>query len=142
MSKGTAILLTRNSTRTPNRNLLHYQSAVQIYKSTRMNRLTMSKFFSYFIVSQTKYGLSSFCFFFFEAGAFWSFKGKEKVKMAWNSLQLSTCMCFDVDFNNLSVISQCGLDVARSLILSFIVLPHWSIMLQTLDMIPHAVTLL
>ena len=54
------------------------------------------------------------------------------------------CVCvfgFNVAFNNFSVISRrCLVATGRSM-LTFIVLPHWSIMSQTLDMIPHPVTL-
>ena len=48
---------------------------------------------------------------------------------------------FNVAFNNFSVISQRYLVATGSSVLTFIVLPHWSIMPQTLDMIPHPVTL-
>ena len=48
---------------------------------------------------------------------------------------------FNVAFNNDSVISWRCLDATGSSMLTFIVLPHWSIMPQTLDMIPHPVTL-
>ena len=48
---------------------------------------------------------------------------------------------FNVAFNNFSVISRRCLVATGSSMLTFIVLPHWSIMSQTLDMIPHPVTL-
>ena len=48
---------------------------------------------------------------------------------------------FNVAFNNFSVISRRCLVVTGSSLLTFIVLPHWSIMPQTLYMIPHPVTL-
>ena len=54
------------------------------------------------------------------------------------------CVCvfgFNVAFNNFSVISRRCLVATGSLMLTFIVLPHWSIMSQTLEMIPHPVTL-
>ena len=54
------------------------------------------------------------------------------------------CVCvfgFNVAFNNFSVISRRCLFATGSSVLIFIVLPHWSIMSQTLDMIPHLVTL-
>ena len=54
------------------------------------------------------------------------------------------CVCvfgFNVAFNNFSVISRRCLVVTGSSMLTFIVLPHWSIMSQTLDMIPYPVTL-
>ena len=54
------------------------------------------------------------------------------------------CCClfvFNSAFNNFSVISRWCLVVTGSSMLTFIVLPHWSIMPQTLDMIPHPVTL-
>ena len=56
------------------------------------------------------------------------------------------CMCvcvfgFNVAFNNFSVISRRCLVATGSSMLTIIVLPHWSIMSQTLDMIPHPVTL-
>ena len=47
----------------------------------------------------------------------------------------------NVAFNNFSVISRRCLVATGSSMLTFIVLPHWSIMSQTLDMIPHPVTL-
>ena len=47
---------------------------------------------------------------------------------------------FNVASNNFSVISRWCLVVTESSMLTFIVLPHWSIMPQTLDMIPHPVT--
>ena len=49
---------------------------------------------------------------------------------------------FNVAFNNFSVISRRCLVVTRSSVLTFIVLLHCSIMPQTLDMIPHPVTLI
>ena len=57
---------------------------------------------------------------------------------------ICTCVCvfrFNVTFNNFSVISRRCLVATGSSMLTFIVLPHWSIMSQTLDMIPHPVTL-
>ena len=48
---------------------------------------------------------------------------------------------FNISFNNFSVISRRCLVVTGSSLLTFIVLPHWSIMPQTLDMKPHPVTL-
>ena len=54
------------------------------------------------------------------------------------------CVCefgFNVAFNNFSVISRRCLVATGSSMLTFIVLPHWSITCQTLDMIPHPVTL-
>ena len=48
---------------------------------------------------------------------------------------------FNVAFNNFSVISRRCLVATGSSMLIFIVLPHWSIKPQTLDMIPHPVTL-
>ena len=51
------------------------------------------------------------------------------------------CCCglfgINVAFNNFSVISRRYLVATGSSMLTFIVLPHWSIMPQTLDMIPH-----
>ena len=49
--------------------------------------------------------------------------------------------CLFTTFNNFSVISQRCLVATGSSMLTFIVLPHWSIMPQALDMIPHPVTL-
>ena len=57
---------------------------------------------------------------------------------------MCVCVCifgFNVAFNNFSVISRWCLVVTGSSLLTFIELPHWSIMSQTLDMIPHPVTL-
>ena len=57
---------------------------------------------------------------------------------------LGVCVCefgFNVAFNNFSVISRRCLVATGSSMLTFIVLPHWSIMSQTLDIIPHPVTL-
>ena len=54
------------------------------------------------------------------------------------------CVCvfgFNVAFNNFSVISRRCLVATGSSMLTFIVLPHRSIMSLTLDMIPHPVTL-
>ena len=54
------------------------------------------------------------------------------------------CVCvfgFNVGFNNFSVISRRCLVATGSSMLTFIVLLHGSIMSQTLDMIPHPVTL-
>ena len=47
----------------------------------------------------------------------------------------------NIAFNNFSVISRRCLVATRSSMLTFIVLPGWAIMPQTLDMIPHPVTL-
>ena len=61
-----------------------------------------------------------------------------------NAPFLCVCVCefgFNVAFNNFSVISRRCLVATGSSMLTFIVLPHWSIMSQTLDMIPHPVTL-
>ena len=55
---------------------------------------------------------------------------------------LSKCVCefgFYVAFNNFSVISRRCLVATGSSMLTFIVLPHWSIISQTLDMIPRPV---
>ena len=55
------------------------------------------------------------------------------------------CCCFfgfNIIFKNFSVIPRRCLVATGSSVLIFIVLPHWSIMLQTLDMIPHPVTVL
>ena len=57
---------------------------------------------------------------------------------------IKVCVCvfgFNVAFNNFSVISRRCLVATGSSMLTFIVLPHWSIMSQALDMIPHPVTL-
>ena len=57
---------------------------------------------------------------------------------------MSCCCCllgFNVAFNNFSFVSQRCLVATGSWMLTFIVLPHWSIMPQTLDMIQHPVTL-
>ena len=54
------------------------------------------------------------------------------------------CCClfgFKVTFNNFSVILRRCLVATGSSVLTFIVLPHWSIMPQKLDMIPYPVTL-
>ena len=54
------------------------------------------------------------------------------------------CCClfgFYVAFNNFSVITRRCLVATGSSMLTFIVLPHWSIMPPTLDMIRHPVTL-
>ena len=54
------------------------------------------------------------------------------------------CCClvgFNVTFNNVSVISGWCLVATGSSMLTFIMLPHRSIMPQTLDMIHHPVTL-
>ena len=76
-------------------------------------------------------------------------KGKSDIlwAKAQRNQQIDMCaqwMCvlgFNVAFNNFSVISRrCLVATGRSM-LTFIVLPHWSIMSQTLDMIPHPVTL-
>ena len=60
------------------------------------------------------------------------------------SVEMGVCVCefgFNVAFNNFSVISRRCLVATGSSMLTFIVLLHWSIMSQTLDMIPHPVTL-
>ena len=54
------------------------------------------------------------------------------------------CCClfgFNIAFNNFSVISRRCLVATGSSMLTFIVLSNWNIMPQTLDMIPHPVTL-
>ena len=55
------------------------------------------------------------------------------------------CFCclfgFNIAFNNFSVKSRRCLVVRGSSVLTFIVLPQWKIKPQTLDMIPHPVTL-
>ena len=65
-------------------------------------------------------------------------------KLKWRTETYQTCLFgFNVAFNNFSVISQLCLVVTVSSMLTFIVLrllPHWSIMPQTLDMIPYPVT--
>ena len=56
----------------------------------------------------------------------------------------SCCRClfdFNDAFSNFSVISRRCLVAAGSSMLTFIVLPHWSIIPQTPDMISHPVTL-
>ena len=65
---------------------------------------------------------------------------------ASNHLATKVCVCvcvfrFNVAFNNFSVISRWCLVAIGSSMLTFIVLPHWSIMSQTLGMIPHPVIL-
>ena len=56
--------------------------------------------------------------------------------------EMSVCVFgFNVAFNNFSVISRRCLVATGSSLLTLIVLLHWSIMSQTLDMIPHPVTL-
>ena len=53
--------------------------------------------------------------------------------------KMCVCVCvfgFNVVFNKFSVMVAAG-----SSVLTFIMLPHYSIMSQTLDMIPHPVTL-
>ena len=70
-------------------------------------------------------------------------------KRQLSRLTESCCSCcclfgFNVAFNNFSVISRRFLVATGSSMLTFIVLPHWSIMpktLDTLDMIPHPITL-
>ena len=60
------------------------------------------------------------------------------------SFEPEMCVCvfgLNVAFNYFSVISRRCLVATGSSMLTFIVLPHWSIMSQTLDMIPHPVTL-
>ena len=55
-----------------------------------------------------------------------------------NNYTLSCCFClfgFNVVFNHFSVISRRCLVATGSSMLTFIVLPHWSIMPQTLDML-------
>ena len=65
-----------------------------------------------------------------------------KLVLKATKLALSVCVFgFNVAFNNFSVISRRCLVASGSSVLTFIVLPHWSIMPQTLDMIPHPVTL-
>ena len=63
----------------------------------------------------------------------------------WLSIKLFACCCclfgFKVAFNIFSVISRRCLVASGSSMLTFIVLPHGSIMHQTLDMNPHPVTL-
>ena len=61
----------------------------------------------------------------------------------FSSLILCCCCLFgfNVVFNNFSVISRRCLVATGSSVLTFIVLPHWSIMPQTLAMVPHPVTL-
>ena len=57
---------------------------------------------------------------------------------------LPCCCClfgFNVAFINFSIISRQCLVVTESSMLTFIALPHWSIMPQTLHMIQHPVTL-
>ena len=61
-----------------------------------------------------------------------------------NHCQMCVCVCvfgFNVAFDNFSVISRRCLVARGSSVLTFIVLPHRSIMPRTLDMIPHPVTL-
>ena len=56
--------------------------------------------------------------------------------------QYDYCCClfgFNVAFNNFSVISRRCLVATRSSMLTVIVLPHWRIMPQALNMIPHSV---
>ena len=57
---------------------------------------------------------------------------------------VTMCVCifgFNIAFKNFSVISRQCLVVAGSSMLTFIVLPHWRIMSQTLGNILHPVTL-
>ena len=54
-----------------------------------------------------------------------------------SSSDLACLFWFNVTFNNFSVISRWCLVATGSSMLTFIVLPHWSIMPQALDMIPH-----
>ena len=54
---------------------------------------------------------------------------------------LCCCNVYMPRFNITFILTQRGLLWKGSSMLTFIVLPHWSIMLQTLDMIPHPVTL-
>ena len=66
------------------------------------------------------------------------------ITVAFSYLVSVVCCCllwFNVAFNNGSVISRRCLVATGSSMLTFIVLPHWSIMPQTLDSIPHPVTL-
>ena len=66
-------------------------------------------------------------------------------KRILKSLVVVVCFCgFNVAFNNYSVISRRCLVPTGSSMLTFIVLPHWSIMLDTkswLDIIPRPLTL-
>ena len=61
----------------------------------------------------------------------------------WGFVQyLFVCLFwFNVAFNKFSVISRWWLVATRSSMLPLIVLPHWSINFQTLNMTPHPVTL-
>ena len=62
----------------------------------------------------------------------------------WHKQVFSWRCClfrFNVTFNNFSVISRQCLVVTGNSILTFIVLPHWSIMLQTHDMISYHIIL-
>ena len=74
----------------------------------------------------------------------WWFCGVQLSPYSVRGEPVCVCVCefgFNVAFNNFSVISRRCLVVTGSSMLTFIVLPHWSIMSQTLDMIPHPVTL-
>ena len=67
---------------------------------------------------------------------------KKNNKQKKKQKQLIVCVFgFNVAFNNFSVISRRCLVATGSSVLTFIVLPYWSIMSQTLDIIPHPVTL-
>ena len=63
----------------------------------------------------------------------------------WQNYQrfcLFVCLFwFNVAFNNVSVISRQCLVATGGSVLTFIVMPHWSIMPQTLDMMQHPLTL-
>ena len=71
------------------------------------------------------------------------FQGKAvPIRLCWSGQNCCCCLFrFNVAFNNFSVISRRCLVATGSSVLTFIVLPHWSIMSQTLDMMPHPVTL-
>ena len=61
----------------------------------------------------------------------------------WDKWQVGMFVClfwFNVVFNNFSVmLRRCLVATGSSMLFFFIVLPHWSIMPQTLGMIPHQV---
>ena len=59
----------------------------------------------------------------------------------WPQINVGHSEGLNVVFNDFSVLSWRCLVATGSSTLTFIVLPHWSIMPQTLDMIPHPVTL-
>ena len=76
--------------------------------------------------------------YFTYADHVWAFSYKDTPKL------YACCCClfgFSVAFKNFSVISRRCLVATGSSMFTFIVLPHWSIMPQTLDMMPHPVTL-